>query len=144
MKVYQFTSSLFDVEPGEDEEINPRLYGRQLALWLQKQLEQRGYTIDCIVAEDWGRCLMTADEPFALWVGCGSSGDYRTAQPGDLPPPKETILWTCFAEAELSLWQRFVKRLNTGPALVKLDQHLHDILSNEPNIQLEEMPPPRP
>ena len=136
MNGYHFTSSLFDVEPGEDEEINPRMYGRQLAAWLRQQLEQRGHNIEYIVAEDWGSCIVSADEQFALWVGCGSSVDYDTAKPGDPPPPKETIVWYCFPEAELSFWQRFVKRLDTGPALAKLDGDLHNILTSEPNIQL--------
>ena len=65
MNEYHFTSSLFDVEPGEDEEINPRMYGRQLAAWLRQQLEQRGHNIKYIVAEDWGRCIVSADEQFA-------------------------------------------------------------------------------
>ena len=136
MTNYRFTSSLFDVEPGEDEEINPRMYGRQLAVWLKAQLEKRGYNIECIVAEDWGRCLMSADEQFALWVGCGSSVDYDTAQPDDPPPVKENIVWHCFSDAELTFWQRFVKKLDTGPALARLDHVLHEILASEPNIHL--------
>ena len=139
MTGYRFTSNLFDVEPGEDEEINPRMYGRQLAAWLRKQLEQRGHNVECVVAEDWGRCIMCSDEQFALWVGCGSSVDYDTAQPGDPPPPKECIVWHCFSEAELSIWQRLIKRLDAGPALAKLDRDLHDILTSEPSIRLVEL-----
>jgi hypothetical protein len=36
---YWFKSSKFQVEPGEDEETNPGLYGRQLARWLKARLE---------------------------------------------------------------------------------------------------------
>ena len=112
------------------------MYGRQLAAWLKSQLDLRGHTIECIVAEDWGRCLMCANSEFALWVGCGSSPDYGTAKPGDPPLPKESIVWTCFAEAEPSFWQRYVKRLDTAPALERLDSALRDILLNEPGIQM--------
>ncbi len=129
---------MFEVEPGEDEEINPRMYGRQLAVWLKAQLEKRGHNIECIVAEDWGRCIMSSDEQFALWVGCGSSVDYDTAQPGDPPPPKESIVWNCFPEAELTFWQRYVKKIDTGPALSKLDKDLSDIFATEPNIHMME------
>ncbi|PZQ32000.1 MAG: hypothetical protein DI562_04305 [Stenotrophomonas acidaminiphila] len=138
MHVYRFTSNLFEVEPGEDEEINPRMYGRQLAGWLKARLDQRGQQVECIVAEDWGRCLMIGREEFALWVGCGSSPDYDTAKQGDPPPPKESIVWHCFAEAELTAWQRLVKRLDATHALEKLDCDLREILSNEPAIQLFE------
>jgi hypothetical protein len=140
VRTYRFTSSLFDVEPGEDEEINPRMYGRQFAAWLKVQLDQRGQPVDCVVAEDWGRCLMVdGREEFSLWVGCGSSVDYDTAKEGDPPPPKESIVWHCFAEAELTLWQRFVKRLDATSALEKLDRDLREILSGEPAIQIIEV-----
>lgn len=49
---YWFTSSLFQVEAGEDEDINPGRYGRQLAVWLKKQLEDRGYAVEPIINED--------------------------------------------------------------------------------------------
>jgi hypothetical protein len=131
---------LFDAEPGEDEEVNPRMYGRQLAAWLKVQLDQRGQPIDCVVAEDWGRCLMVdGPEPFSLWVGCGSAVDYDTAKEGDPPPPKESIVWHCFAQAELTLWQRYVKRLDPTSALEKLDGDLREILFREPAIQIIEV-----
>ena len=72
---YWFTSSKFEIEPGEDREINPGIYGRQLALWLKAQLEERAYSVDEIVNEDWGRCLIVSRNPFLLWVGCSSISD---------------------------------------------------------------------
>ena len=36
---YWFKSSKFEIEPGEDDEINPLIFGRQLARWLKKRLE---------------------------------------------------------------------------------------------------------
>jgi hypothetical protein len=64
MKGYWFTSLLFKIEPGEDEEINPGRYGRRLSIWLKKQLEGRGHSIEPIINEDWGRCLMCSRDPF--------------------------------------------------------------------------------
>jgi hypothetical protein len=72
VKGYWFTSSLFEIEPGEDKETNPGCYGRQLAVWLRKQLQERGHTVEPIINEDWGRCLMCSRDPFLLWVGCGN------------------------------------------------------------------------
>ena len=138
MSEYRFTSDMFEVEPGEDEEINPRMYGRQLAAWLKSQLELRGYSVEPILAEDWGRCLMCSRDPFMLWVGCGSSVDYQTAKPDDPPPDKESVIWHCFPEVELSLWQRWFKKPDTAPAFAKLDRTLQDILSAEPRIRLLE------
>ena len=72
MNGYWFTSTLFQIEPGEDAEINPGRYGRQLAIWLKGQLEHRGYSVEPIINEDWRRCLMCSRDPFMLWVGCGN------------------------------------------------------------------------
>jgi len=54
---YLFKSSKFEIEPGEDVEINPRIYGRRLAIWLKERLEQSGYAVEEIINEDWARCL---------------------------------------------------------------------------------------
>ena len=136
MNVYRFASTLFEIEPGEDEEINPRMYGRQLAAWLKTQLEARGHAVEPVIAEDWGRCLMCTREPLLLWVGCGSETDYTTAQPGDPPPAKEDIVWVCFAEAEIPLWKRMFKRPDPSAVLARLDDDLKRILDGEPGIMM--------
>jgi hypothetical protein len=43
--VYLFKSTKFQIEPGENNETNPRRYGRQLALWLKSECARRGYHI---------------------------------------------------------------------------------------------------
>ena len=140
MNGYWFTSTLFEIEPGEDEEINPRMYGRQLAVWLKAKLEERGYEIEPVITEDWGRCLMCSREPFMLWVGCGNVVDYDTAQRGDAPPSNENVVWHCFSAAEVPLLRRIFKRPDTSVALSKLDQDLRTILSQEPRISLVAQP----
>jgi hypothetical protein len=128
---YWFTSSLFSVEPGEDEEINPGRYGRQLANWLKVQLERRGYSVEPVIAEDWGRCLMLSRVPFMLWVGCGNTEGLAS----DDQPNKE-ITWHCFPVVEIPLLKRLFKRPDTSIALSKLNTDLHAILSAEPAITL--------
>jgi hypothetical protein len=49
MDGYWFKSSKFEIEPGEDEEINPRRYGRQLSIWLKSRLEEIGYGVEDII-----------------------------------------------------------------------------------------------
>jgi hypothetical protein len=136
MNVYRFTSTRFEIEPGEDGEINPRMYGRQLAAWLKTQLEARGHAVEPVIAEDWGRCLMCAREPFLLWVGCGNEVDYATAQPGDPPPAVEDVVWVCYAEAEIPLRKRLFKRPDPSAALARLDDDLRGILDGEPGIAM--------
>ena len=102
MDGYWFKSSKFEIEPGEDEEINSRMYGRQLAVWLKTRLEECGYEVEDIINEDWGRCLMCGRDPFRLWVGCGNVTDYETAKLGDEPPAKQEVTWHCVATAEVT------------------------------------------
>jgi hypothetical protein len=136
MEGYWFKSSKFEIEPGEDEEINPRMYGRQLARWLKQRLEDKGYRVEAIINEDWGRCLMCSRDPFMLWVGCGNVTDHETAQPGDGPPAKDSVTWHCFATAEVSFWKRLFRSIETEPAVSKLDADLGDILRTEPEVSL--------
>ena len=50
---FWFKSSKFEIEPGEDKEINPGVYGRQLAVWLAGQLRGLGYDVE-LINEDLG------------------------------------------------------------------------------------------
>jgi hypothetical protein len=136
---FHFKSALFEVELGEDEEINPRMYGRQLANWLKIQLERKGYEVEPVIAEDWGRCLVVSRDPFMLWVGCGNMMDF-TAKENDPLPMKENIIWLCFVEAEVPLLKRLFKKPDTAPALNKLDADLSSILNSEPRITLVDEP----
>ena len=138
MDGYFFKSSKFDIEPGEDKEINPRIYGRQLAVWLMAQLENRGYSVEEIINEDWGRCLMCSRDPFMLWVGCGSVIGYDTAQEEDPPPAKENVVWHCFATAEVFFWKRLFRKVDTEPAVSKLYSDLGSILRADSEITLVE------
>jgi hypothetical protein len=118
MQGYWFKSSNFAIEPGEDEDINPHRYGRQLAVWLKARLEESAYSVEPIINEDWGRCLMCARDPFMLWVGCGNVD--IEAMPADAPPKKEDAVWHCFVTAEVFFWKRLFRKIDTAPAVAKL------------------------
>jgi hypothetical protein len=76
-----FSSSHFKIEPGEDAETNPGIYGKALAEWMGAQLRRRGVPVEEIVAEDFGRCVMVKRKPVMLWVGCASVDDNPTRWP---------------------------------------------------------------
>ena len=135
MDGYWFTSDLFAVEPGKDEEVNPGRYGRQPAIWLKAQLERCGYSVEPVIAEDWGHCLMLSREPFLLWVGCGNVDDAATDGPvnGRIP-------WHCFPAAEVPFFKRLFGKLDASDALSKLDADLLAILSAEPAVTLVAAP----
>lgn len=137
---YWFKSAKFEIEPGEDEDCNPRMYGRQLAIWLKGRLEQSGYVVEDIINEDWGRCLMCQRDSFMLWVGCGNISDHTAANADDAPPAKETVTWHCFATAEFPFWKRLFRKMNTGPAASKLNGVLGEILRSELQIRFVDEP----
>ena len=135
---YWFKSSLFEIEPGEDEEINPGIYGRQLASWLRQKLEAGGYSVE-VINEDWGRCLMCQRSPFALWVGVGSVDDENRVD--GMIPMKDAVVWHCFAVTEGGLRMRmFGKKNEIEMSRAKLDSALASILRAEPGILLVSEP----
>jgi len=130
---FWFKSSLFEIEPGEDDEINPKIYGRQLARWLATKLQDRGYAPE-IINEDWGRCLMCARDPVWLWIGCANVYDLTST--GETLPKKEDVIWHCFVECEVPFWKRIFKKVDTQPLQDKLCHDLSSILTSEPGIQI--------
>ena len=136
---YWFKSSLFEIEPGEDGEINPGIYGRQLAAWLRQKLDAAGFPVEDVINEDWGRCLMCQRSPFALWVGVGSVEDEQRVD--GMIPTKDAVVWHCFAVSEGGLRMRmFGKKNEIEASRAKLDATLQSILRAEPAILL--VPPP--
>jgi len=128
---FWFTSPRFAIEPGEDENTNEGIYGRQLAAWLASGLEAAGYAVEPVIAEDFGYCVMLQRVPFLLWVGCGSVDDESVDDALDGQP-----LWHCFAVAEVPVLKRLFGRPDTAPALAKLDAALRRLLASEPTIRL--------
>jgi hypothetical protein len=134
---YHFRSSLFDIEAGEDAGTNPGCYGKQLAHWLKARLASAGYTAVEVIPEDWGWCVMCQRDPFLLWVGCGNvQEDFDQLLPEGAPPQAAEVVWHCFPEAEQPLLKRLFGRIDTGPALDKLDADLRAILSSESGIEI--------
>jgi len=67
----QFKSLAFPIVPGEDDEVNPEIYGLRLAEFVTAELDKQGFVAEHI-AEDWGRCVLIGDAPFESFVGCSS------------------------------------------------------------------------
>ena len=134
---YWFKSSLFEVEPGEDEETNPRLYGRQVATWLRQRFASLGYAVEDVIAEDWGWCVICQRDPYLLFVGCVNLRDYEHARWSDPPPPKERLLWNVVPTAEVPFFKYVLRRKpETQAGLEKLDEELRGILEAEPRIEI--------
>jgi hypothetical protein len=116
-----FTSPLFPIEPGEDSETNPGIYGRALAAWVAQTLQSRGVAIDGIIAEDFGRCVMVKRKPFKLWVTCASLDGSSTR-------------WQMFIVVEQGPLAKLLRRPDPAPEFRQLRDHFRAILRDIPGI----------
>jgi hypothetical protein len=135
-----FKSSLFDVEPGEDEETNPRMYGRQLSNWLRNKFIELGYEVDEVIPEDWGWCVMCQWKPYQLFIGCRNHIDYENEEMEGPIPNKEDILWSCTVHSEKPFFKRLFKKIDTTDGVSKLNNELLNILNSEPEITIVNEP----
>ncbi|PXX41455.1 hypothetical protein [Undibacterium pigrum] len=145
---YSFTSNLFSVLPGEDDETNPACYGKELGNWLCVKFKELGYEVEELIPEDWGWCVMCRRDSYLLWVGCGSLLTETAAEnfdPAVTPKPSD-IIWRAFAEVEIpffyfkSHFLSMLGKLDTKTAYEKLDRELKQILEQEPGIHFCEEP----
>jgi len=135
MDGYWFKSTKFEIEPGEDQEVIPGMYGRQLARWLKPKLEEKGYTVEDLVNPEWGRCLLCSRDPFMLWVGCGNMINPKLIGENSVLLCKEQIVWRCFVAAEVPHFMRYLQKVNTAPAIAKLYSELGEILCAVPEVK---------
>ena len=117
-----FSSSQFAVEPGEDAETNPGIYGRALAGWIAEHLNRNPATVEVVVAEDFGRCVMIRTRPFKLWVTCSSLDGSRTR-------------WQMFIALEQSLIARVLRRVDPEPDVDRLRTHLRAVVAEVPDAR---------
>lgn len=137
---YWFTSDLFAIEPGEDEETNPGMYGKQLAAWVRRKLLEAGYSPEDVIPEDFGWLVLCSRDPYSLGVVCVSFIDYETAQPEDPPPAFDEVKWCCGVFVEVPFFKRLFRKVDTADGVQKLGSQLHSILSSEPRITLIDAP----
>lgn len=137
---YCFKSTLFKVEPGEDEETNPCIYGKQFSEWLTTKLNENGYKGAVNDAEDWGWAVSCQSKPFYLFVACASFVDYdKEPNPEYVPAPDE-VIWQCFVSADKPLFRNPFKKLDVQPDIEKLQNTVFNIL--DATEEIERVPEP--
>ena len=115
-------TSFFPVEPGEDERTNPGVYGRAFANWLAERLKARGETVEQVLSEDWGWCVMLARKPFALWIGCSNRAGHVDE-------------WGAFVAAEPGIFARLFGRADTKPAVDRVQKILQEVMHEVPGAR---------
>ena len=118
----EFRSAKFPPYAGEEEQINPGLWGKRLAEYLVEKLAERGIESDEMIAEDWGWLIPLRNDGFPLAVCCGH-------QDGD---DDEFI---CFTEPATPIVRKWFKKIDATPQLVRLTDALREILAADQDIR---------
>lgn len=118
----EFRSRKFPPYEGEEERINPGVWGKKLAEYLVHKLSERGIETDGIVAEDWGWYVPVQNEGFRLALCCGH-------QYGD----DDEFL--CFTDPAVPVFRKFFRKIDATVELTRLTEALEEILDSDPDIQ---------
>ena len=111
----EFRSTAFPAYPGEDEEVNPGLYGKRLAQFLTTELPKTGFVVEGMNAEDWGWRLDLQNNLFPLWIGCANYEEYDDG-------------FLCFIEPSKPFVRRWLKTLPTSDTVERLATALEQTL----------------
>ena len=118
----EFRSHKFPPYEGEQEQINPGLWGKRLAEYLVQKLSEKGIKTEEIIAEDWGWYIPVQNEGFKLAICCGH-------QNGD----DDEFL--CFTEPSSPVVWRFFKKLDATTQLARLTEAMQEIFSSDSEIR---------
>jgi hypothetical protein len=118
----EFRSDRFPPYEGEQELINPDLWGKRLAEFLRDGLRAEGYVVDEPIAEDWGWVLPIANKEFTLWIGCGRYQEYPDG-------------FLCFIEPHKPFVRRFFKKIDTRDTVRALRESMDRILTEVSGVR---------
>ncbi len=118
----EFRSSKFPAYAGEEEEINPGLWGKRLAEYLVQKLAEQGIKTEGIIGEDWGYYIPVQNEGFKLAICCGH-------QNGDIDQ------FLCFTDPATPIVKTFFRKIDATAQLSRLTEALQQILSADPEIR---------
>jgi hypothetical protein len=117
-----FRSVKFPPYEGEEELINPGLWGQRLAEYLVEKLSEKGIKTGDPVVEDWGYYIPIPNEGFKLAICCGH-------QNGD----DDEFL--CFTEPSRPVVKKFFKKIDATAQLLRLTDAMRQIFEADPEIR---------
>ena len=125
-KFIHVRSAKFPVLPGERAElVNPGMYGKALAQYLQARLREKGYDAPFFCGEDWGWWveLKTAPFTFGVCIYCAPERD----------GPLDLFCTDGARGAKQWSWRRF-RSVDTTPYVRKLHEDLIAIFQADPEV----------
>lgn len=115
-----FDSKMFSPFLPDEAQVNPEVYGAELAFWLSRQLAQRGTPTSYPQYEDWGWFIeYTTGDDYEYWLCCANTDGAQDK-------------WRCYLQPKAkSLFGR-----NKAPAegAETLMHALRSVLKEEPGI----------
>ena len=118
----EFRSSKFPPYDGEEEEINPGLWGKRLTEYLAKELAGHGIETEEMAIEDWGCYLPIRNDGFRLALCCGH-------QDGD------DDQFLVFTEPSKPKVKKLFRTIDATPQLNRLLSAVKTILESDPEIR---------
>lgn len=127
---FWFKSDLFAINKDEDDEVNPGCYGKELAKWISKELDNHDYKEIQFFAEDWGWCVSCKYQDTYLYANCGNISSEETSNAaGDL-------VWTIFSDVKVSFFKKLFGKVDPEENLRCFNNTLEAILKNQNRIEL--------
>jgi len=120
----EFRSSKFPPYEGEQEEINPGLWGKLLAEYFVRKLSEKRIKTEQIIAEDWGWYIPVQNEDLGL-----PSVVATRHQDGDDDE------FVCFTAPSTPVVKKFFKKIDAAAQLTRLAEAMQQILSADPEIK---------
>lgn len=119
----EFRSDAFPPYDDREDETNPGRYGRRLAEFLVRGLQEKGFEPLEPWAEDWGWRVQIRDDRINLWIGCGHYDKF----------PGEWFL--CFIEPHQPRVRRWLFwKVDASRVVSKLQEAIDQVLAENPAV----------
>ena len=117
-----FRSSKFPPYEGEEDQINPGLWGKRLAEYLVEKLSATGIQTEEIIPEDWGWYIPVKNDSFRLGLCCGH-------------PNGDDDEFLCFTDPDKPVVRKLFKRIDTSESIHRLTDAIDNILGSDIDIR---------
>lgn len=118
----EFRSAKFPPYEGEEERINPGIWGQRLTEYLVQKMAEKGIQTDTTNTEDWGWYISLRHEAFPLGVCCGHQAG-------------EDDAFICFTDPAAPIVKKLFRKIDATEQLTRLTEALQQILSADPDIR---------
>jgi hypothetical protein len=123
-----FQSNKFPPYDGEEDLINPGLWGKRLAEYLVTKLNERGIQTEDIIPEDWGWYIPVKNLGAKMALCCGHQNGEKTDLMVFTDPPTP-IIKKLFKRIDIS--EELDKLVSTVDLILKADQEIKNVQWSE-------------